>query len=398
MSEKEEKAGAAYAKEQFESDYFMEWYRDQIHEAFFMDPSKVLPLETKADAEVIARNMLQDLEWGIKGEVSKSRAFLKGVSDYLNRPEVIDELAAEVLDFHEYVKSMWGDDAEVGEAREAGGRGKHEWIYSEELRPGDVIAPTKQEGGGEWTIVSGPTETTVQRGEYTVDMLEFEIRSGQETHTVRYPWEGSVRILKRSARGAREARRQQPRRRLPPSKDIPVPAIPVYGEGDPNANFAIETLVAHGGRRTKWRFDSGYYATLEDAIAMSESLIGFHDIGWFKGVRVVDVRQGYKPVWEWPERKRRFGREAQAARGRPAPLIEDKLYTVTWVGGRKGPMTAGDTVAFVNGLRQSWRESGRSDPLKIQVWYRDGSPVPFADLERQVKGPSQAPRRRRRRR
>jgi hypothetical protein len=148
-------------------------------------------------------------------------------------------------------------------------------------------------------------------------MLEFEIRSGQETHTVRYPWEGSVRILKRSARGAREARRQQPRRRLPPSKDIPVPAVPVYPEGDPNANYAIETLVAHGGRRTKWRFDSGYYATIEDAIAMSENLILFGEVGWYKGVRVVDVRRGYKPVWEWPERKGWFGREGRPRAGEP---------------------------------------------------------------------------------
>lgn len=117
MSRKGKRAGARYAKEQFESDYFMTWYREQVYESFWMDPSKVLPLETMDDARVIARNMLQELEWGIRGELNESPEFFEGVVGYLNRPAVINELAENVLDYHEYIKRMEGDDIEVGEAK-----------------------------------------------------------------------------------------------------------------------------------------------------------------------------------------------------------------------------------------------------------------------------------------
>jgi hypothetical protein len=57
-----ESAGAEYAQDQIENDYFMGWVREQMLEASRMDPSTVLPLETKSDARVIARNMLKQLE------------------------------------------------------------------------------------------------------------------------------------------------------------------------------------------------------------------------------------------------------------------------------------------------------------------------------------------------
>lgn len=58
-----ETAGIEYATAQLESDYFMDWVREQLAEAADMDPNDVLPLETKQDARVIAKNMLQQLEW-----------------------------------------------------------------------------------------------------------------------------------------------------------------------------------------------------------------------------------------------------------------------------------------------------------------------------------------------
>ena len=67
-----ESAGSEYATDQLQSDYFMEWVRDQMLEASKADPSEMLPLETKADAMVIAKNMLQQLEWDTKRGLDSS--------------------------------------------------------------------------------------------------------------------------------------------------------------------------------------------------------------------------------------------------------------------------------------------------------------------------------------
>lgn len=72
-------------------------------------------------------------------------------------------------------------------------------------------------------------------------------------------------------------------------------------------------------------------------------------------------------------------------------LVDTKLYTVTWTGGRQGNLTAEEAVALVNRIRREWRESGTPGVPRIQVFYRDGSLVPFADLERSVRGLSVNP-------
>lgn len=64
-----ETAGFDYAINQIQGDYFRDWVYDQLIEASKMDPSTVLPLETKADATKIAKNMLQRLEWDTKRDV-----------------------------------------------------------------------------------------------------------------------------------------------------------------------------------------------------------------------------------------------------------------------------------------------------------------------------------------
>lgn len=111
MSKKEERAGVTYAADQIEGDHFMSWVRDQMYEASQMDPSQVLPLETKADAKVIARNMLQQLEWDVKRDLNESPDFFKGFSEYLDRTDVIDWLADEVLSINEELRSGGTEEA-----------------------------------------------------------------------------------------------------------------------------------------------------------------------------------------------------------------------------------------------------------------------------------------------
>jgi hypothetical protein len=69
--EQAESAGFDYAMNQIQSDYFHDWVTDQLIEASKMDPEDVIPLETKADAQRIARNMLQQLEWDTKRDLGR---------------------------------------------------------------------------------------------------------------------------------------------------------------------------------------------------------------------------------------------------------------------------------------------------------------------------------------
>jgi hypothetical protein len=66
-----EEAGKQYAYDQVQSDHFMDWVRDQMLEARKSPSEDVLPLETKADALKVARNMLQQLEWDTRRELRK---------------------------------------------------------------------------------------------------------------------------------------------------------------------------------------------------------------------------------------------------------------------------------------------------------------------------------------
>lgn len=95
MSDK--KRGERYAEEQITGSYFLEWVYEQMLEASRMDPSEVLPLDTKSDAQEVARNMLQQLQWDMKRDTNESAEFFRGVSEYFRNPEVVDWLADEVL-------------------------------------------------------------------------------------------------------------------------------------------------------------------------------------------------------------------------------------------------------------------------------------------------------------
>ena len=91
-----EAAGEEYAMEQLGAPeghglggtFFMDWVHEQMLEASRMDPSTVLPLETKSDARVIAGNMLQQLVWDTKRDLDgRDIARLIGI-DIVEREDI----------------------------------------------------------------------------------------------------------------------------------------------------------------------------------------------------------------------------------------------------------------------------------------------------------------------
>jgi hypothetical protein len=124
-----EAAGAQYAQEQLESNYFMDWVREQLREASRMDPDKVLPLETQQDAMEIAKNMLQQLRWDTQRDLDGRqiarligvdstshedvKEFFKGFRETLSMNR--EWLAGELLE----IKGEMG--ARMNEARRTGG-------------------------------------------------------------------------------------------------------------------------------------------------------------------------------------------------------------------------------------------------------------------------------------
>jgi hypothetical protein len=67
-------------------------------------------------------------------------------------------------------------------------------------------------------------------------------------------------------------------------------------------------------------------------------------------------------------------------------VIDSKVYTVTYASGpiRRAGLTAGEAVALVKRIRSDWQSSGAPGGPDIKIWYRDGSLVAFADLERSL--------------
>jgi hypothetical protein len=136
MGTRSRKEGIGYADEQIESGYFMDWVRDQLLEASRMDPNDVLPLETKADARVIARNMLKQLEWDTKRDLSQSRDFFKGFSERLRDSTVRDWLADEILEINRGMRGGGGvDEAAQGSPVDV--------LHT--LQPGDMVTVESRE-------------------------------------------------------------------------------------------------------------------------------------------------------------------------------------------------------------------------------------------------------------
>jgi hypothetical protein len=93
-----EKAGATYAQEQLNGDYFRDWVWEQMVEAERMrqnDPDSVIPIETPSDARKVARNMLQQLEQDTKRDMKAATILelsgAKGVFDVGNADWVKDK-------------------------------------------------------------------------------------------------------------------------------------------------------------------------------------------------------------------------------------------------------------------------------------------------------------------
>jgi DNA-binding MarR family transcriptional regulator len=86
--EQAEAAGEEYAYDQINGEYFMDWVRDQLIEARHMPQDKVLPLETKQDALVIARNMLQQLKWDTRDLRARE----------IERLLVVDRVTPDIID------------------------------------------------------------------------------------------------------------------------------------------------------------------------------------------------------------------------------------------------------------------------------------------------------------
>lgn len=157
-----EAAGEKFVHDQVGGDYFRDWVRDQLYEASRMDPSTVLPLETKSDARTIARNMLQQLEWDTKRDLDTREIlrlsgaagvfdigsedwvrdkygiksgnvvdeFMGGFQRVLHDPKLRDHLAEEILEMNQDLR---GETSYMGEARHGAkpwfGSGEGRWVY-----------------------------------------------------------------------------------------------------------------------------------------------------------------------------------------------------------------------------------------------------------------------------
>jgi hypothetical protein len=123
-----EAAGARYAEEQLEGDYFRDWVYEQMAEADRMrraDPQSVLPLETDRDFQALAKNMLQQLHWDTARELdvrdvlpdanpADARAFMRGFRAEIQKPAVRSWVADLAKEAKEEIE------------RQAGGRGAGE--------------------------------------------------------------------------------------------------------------------------------------------------------------------------------------------------------------------------------------------------------------------------------
>jgi hypothetical protein len=194
------------------------------------------------------------------------------------------------------------------------GRGATEWIYVEDLRPGDVIAPTKEEGGGEWTVVSGPVERAVQRGEYTAHMLEFTVRSGQETRAVRYPSESGVRVLRQAA-GATEKHVEDYVAYDRDGRPVGAP-FEHYGDARSEAERAgghVEFVPRRrGAREANMMFEARPSKQLEDAVRAFQLYHGS------EGMRIRDQQKLY-------DRSQRAAERIAKSKGMSVGDVVDQL-------------------------------------------------------------------------
>lgn len=123
-----EQAGERYARDQIKSPEFKQWVRAQVYEASKMDPSQVLPLNTKEDARVVAEHTLQQFAWDTQRELGSFdilnmsgatqhngydvndvlRSFYNGFDKGIGDPTIINSLADEILRMHQQIAAESG--------------------------------------------------------------------------------------------------------------------------------------------------------------------------------------------------------------------------------------------------------------------------------------------------
>ena len=173
--EKANAAGVQYAEDQLQGDYFMDWVREQMFEASRMPEDKVLPLETKSDAKVIAKNMLQQLEWDAKRDLrANDIESLIGVSR--TTPDVIDAFFDGFGASLELARDWLADELlEINQGLKGGGRGVMNdgpqgsaLAVLRSLQPGDFVTIEARNLRKPKTVtvtqVNGPNDVYVSSG------------------------------------------------------------------------------------------------------------------------------------------------------------------------------------------------------------------------------------------
>ena len=285
-----EATGEQYATDQIASTYFGDWVRDQMLEASRMPPDQVLPLETKADAKVIAKNMLQQLEWDTKRDMSGNE-----ISSLLGTDDVSREAHKE---FYEGFRK--GCDA------------SRDWLADE------LLTINREISGG--SVVSEATPSSPASVLRTLQPGDFVTVESPEL--------------------------RQPRKLV----------VTKLAEGG---------VYVTSGHSAPGQIKGGRLHMNRDGVVLYSATIQQRDVRVSRLTRTAAAM-------------------AESRRGRrgSAPLIDDKVYSVTWAGGRQGNLTDREAVDLVRQLRDDWVQNGRHGILNVQIWYRDGSQVPYADLER----------------
>ena len=256
-----EAAGAEYAQTQLESDYFMDWVREQLTEARRMDPSQVLPLETEADARVIAKNMLQQLKWDTSRDLDPReiarligvddttqedvKEFFKGFRDTLDMNSVW--LAGELLEINQEMSGRQSVNHPARNRRAYEAQGSPIDVLRS-LRSGDMVTIESPELRKPRTLVV--TGTGSHEGTYAVSVNSGHVRPGHRSGGSIYTHRGDndvyyqatlrqqtmrVSRLTRTAAAMAESVHEPARNRRPAKAYF----SPVSGEED-NFGYAVK--------------------------------------------------------------------------------------------------------------------------------------------------------------
>ena len=203
-----ESRGEQYAQDQLQGDYFMEWVREQLAEAARMPPEQVLPLETKQDAMVIARNMLRDLEQDAKRDLQEDAAFWSGFRKELDGSR--DWLADELLQIKSEMRGGGMRESPKSEGRWRGYNGYNTispgikvWVSGDQPTSVRISGPATQHADVERKVQSW----------WGAQGLHFRWLSHERADIDLDPLAPKTRTVTREGRRSPKARRSAKRRR-----------------------------------------------------------------------------------------------------------------------------------------------------------------------------------------